>query len=221
VPQAGQNQDWHAARALVQVSDDPDLSVELAWAQMQVDIAAAQVSFEDVLAAHPQLGRGWLGLGLTKLQRSRVQDAITDLQRAAQCLPDHIGTWHALAWTHLLQGDAIASRAIFERALALNRNFAETHGGLAAVAALQGRTKDAHASIRRALKLDSQTMSVRYARIVLLQRAGRHREAQAVLDDVLDRPAPDGGAPLRDRVVAQHLRLAVCGGNGPTPGVSL
>jgi Flp pilus assembly protein TadD len=95
-------------------------------------------------------------------------------------------------------------RSGIAQALALDRNFAESHGGLAVVAVLQGREEEARASLKRALRLDPQAMSAQYAEMLLLQRAGKQEEARRILDAFLSRPAAGGDVPFRD-LVAKHI----------------
>jgi Tfp pilus assembly protein PilF len=122
-------------------------------------------------------------------------------------MPEHVGTWHVLGWTQLMQGDVSAAQRAFERALAADRNFAESHGGLAVVAAMQGRDEEARQSIRRALRLNREAMSPQYAQLLLLKKEGRDQEAQALLDDVLARPAPSTDMRYRDLIDAHQRYL--------------
>ena len=66
-----------------------------------------------------------------------------------------------MAWCNLMKKDLAAAQQNFEAAMALDRNFGETHGGLAVVLALQGRREEAKLSIERALRLDPQSLSAR------------------------------------------------------------
>jgi Tfp pilus assembly protein PilF len=122
-------------------------------------------------------------------------------------MPDHIGTWHVLAWIEILLGNVPAAHSAFRRALALDRNFSETHGGLAVVDALQGREAEARLHIKRALRLDRQSVAVCYAELLLLRREGKTAQAKAVIDELLARPASAEGLQYRDLVEA-HLRTA-------------
>jgi tetratricopeptide (TPR) repeat protein len=184
------------------------LEAMLAQAGMQRDrhdYDAAQASFENVLSAHSDCGRAWLGQALIKLGRLQFEAARQDIEHAAACMPEHIGTWHVLAWTEIMRGDVIAAELAFDRAMALDRNFAETHGGLAVIAALHGRESDARANIKRALRLDAQSMAAQYAELLLLQRADQHEQARAVLETFMARPVAGGDIQLRD-LVALHIR---------------
>jgi tetratricopeptide (TPR) repeat protein len=140
----------------------------------------ARVSFDTAVRVDPRCGRGWLGLALLDLCESRAVEAKRNVQAAASYMPQHIGTWHVLAWANITLGDVAGAQAAFDEALVLDRNFGETHGGLAVIAALQGRDEEARVSVRRALRLDPQALSPKYAEILLLQREGRHEDASVV-----------------------------------------
>lgn len=196
----------HADKALKQ--NPKQLEAMLALASMQSDAQqydVAKASFNTLLEAHPQCGRGWLGLALIELTHLQIEAARRDIELAATHMQEHIGTWHVLAWIHIMQGDVQAAEDAFKSALALDRNFGETHGGLAVIAALQGREEDARASMKRALRLDPQCLSARCAEMALLQREGRNDEARAVLDAVLARPVARSDMQYRD-LVAMRMK---------------
>lgn len=181
----------------------------LALASLQTEarkLEEARQTFETLVQVAPDCGRAWLGLALIELNAMRIETALRDITQAATHMPEHIGTWHVLAWVHLLAGDIAAAHAAFESALALDRNFGETHGGLAAIAALEGRDDEARTAIKRALRLDSQSLSARYAQMVLLHREGKNEQVQSVFDSVMERSAGDG-VQYRDLVARQMQRV--------------
>jgi len=188
--------------------DPTQLEALLAQALLQFgaqDHEAARASFAALLQSHPHCGRAWLGLSLVELTQWRLDAAGHHAEQAAVHLPDHIGSWHVLAWTRLLQGDVAAAGRAFDAALALDRNFGETHGGLAVVAALQGREADARASARRAQRLNPQAMAGHHAEIVLLQQHGRQQEARAAFEAFLARPVARSDMQYRD-LLTTHLQ---------------
>ncbi len=190
--------------------DSLQLEAQLALASIQADAhqhEAAQASFRALVQSHPTCGRGWLGLALADMMQMQYDAARVSIELAACHIPEHIGTWHVLAWLHILGGDAAAAKAAFEHALTLDRNFAETHGGLAVVAALQGREIEAQQIVRRALGLDPQSLAVQYARLLLLQALGQHDKAQAVVNDFLAREVPHRGMLYRDLLAQQMSRM--------------
>lgn len=66
-----------------------------------------------------------------------------------------------------MRGELAEAEQTFRKALALDRNFGESHGGLAVVSALQGKKSEAEEGVQRALRLDPEGLSARYAEMVL------------------------------------------------------
>jgi len=151
-----------------------------------------------VVALHPESGRAWLGLGEGQMLRGAVPEARAMLERASSQMPDHIGTWHALAWCQLLEGDLAGAKRSFNKAFVLDRTFGETHGGFALVHALRGEREEAEASIKRAMRLDPQGRSARYAQSVLMLDDGRPDEARAIVAGILARTPGVEGAVTAD-----------------------
>jgi tetratricopeptide (TPR) repeat protein len=131
------------------------------------DGPAAQAFFEQVLASQPEEGRSWSGMGTASLMQQNFAIAQAQLERAVAYLSEHIGSWHLLAWARIFNEDLAGAQAAFQAALDLDRNFGESHGGMAVVHALQGRREEAEAAIERAGKLDQQGLSAAYAGMVL------------------------------------------------------
>ena len=123
-------------------------------------------------------------------------------------MPDHIGTWHGLAWLQILSGDLLAAEASFGKALAIDRNFGDTHGGLAVVAALQGRTDECRRMIRRALGLNPRSFPARYAESLLLAKAGDREKSADIVRQLLTSAPSDGGASVEVLVAALLERRA-------------
>jgi len=84
--------------------------------------------------------------------------ALAYFDNALATMPGHIGTWHGKAWAQLLSSDLPGAQRSFTSALDLDRNFAESHGGLAVALALQ--------HIERALRLDAFNLSGRHAQAI-------------------------------------------------------
>lgn len=157
------------------------------------NIEAARKTWLHTVAAYPTCGRAWSGLAQVEFNEMEFADAEAHLQTAVTYMPDHIGTWHLLAWIYILRGDSVLAREALDKSYALDRTFGETHGGLAVVDVLDGKLDAAQLGIRRALKLNPEGMSARYAEMLLLQRAGKTTEANALVQQVLDHQAPNNG----------------------------
>lgn len=141
------------------------VNATLALANSHADAAIER--FNEVLSVKPDEGRSWSGLGMASLLRRDLAGATVQLEQAVRYMPSHIGSWHALAWTHLFSNDMVKAEHAFQTALALDRNFGESHGGVAVIFALKGAREDAQAAMDRALRLDPQGLSARYAQMVL------------------------------------------------------
>lgn len=135
-------------------------------------VGEAERNFKHALEIAPNTGRAWLGLGTLALLARDPANAKNLFDKALESLDQHVGTWHMLAWTHLTSGDLDAARTAFERALELNRNFAESHGGLAAVAAMSGNRAEAERSLEIARRLDPESLAAKLAGALLAANAG-------------------------------------------------
>lgn len=158
------------------------------------DVPGAMALLERARARHPEDGRTWSAIGMAELMAGRLPAAREAFTRATRWMPGHVGTWHGLAWCHVFERDLAAAAAVFETALALDRNFAESHGGVAVVLALQGRREEAEAAVRRAQKLDAQGLAARYAQAVLSGEADDPVRFQQLVNEVLAGLQPGGPA---------------------------
>lgn len=175
--------------------DQLDALVACASAHFELgNIEPARKAWLHTTAQYPTYGRAWSGLGQLEFNDLDFVPAEAHLKLAVQFMPDHIGTWHLLAWIYILREDSVLARQALDASYALDRRFADTHGGLAVVDALEGHEDQARIGIRRALKLNPQCMSAHYAELLLLQKAGREDQAKALVEDVLSRTLPDGNS---------------------------
>lgn len=156
--------------------------------------AQAAEMFRAVLARNPREGRSWSGLGMTSVMARDFKSGIAELEKALEFMPHHIGTMHMLAWCHIFTGNLDAAAAVLDRAMEEDRNFGETHGAFAVVAAMRGQQDAATAHIDRALRLDRECLSARYAQMILTGEAADQGRVRAIALKLLSRrPAPQGG----------------------------
>ncbi len=160
----------------------------------QRDVVRARDLLARALECNPSDGRAWSASGFTEMLGMNIERAQQHFQQALLWMPKHIGTWHGKGWACLMQKDMAGARQAFDAALALDRNFAESHGGLAVVLALTGEPERAAEHIELAIRLDKTNLSARYAQAVLSGEAadiqGIQRLAQRLLGQ---RQAPMGG----------------------------
>lgn len=185
-----QAQRW-ADHALTQ-PDAPQeaLVARASVALWQQDARTAEYLLNAAIHNAPEDGRTLSTTAFLALQKLDLATARQRFEYAVQRLSEHIGTWHGLGWTCLLQHDLVRARVAFEAALVLDRNFAESHGALAVLLALGGQSDgqsagqsaataraEAEAFIERALRLDRACLSARYAQAVL---NGEAQDADAI-----------------------------------------
>lgn len=205
-------------------SDDNTAALDLAYEVLAEDpnqldalIACASANFElgrieparkawhHTTEVHPDCGRAWSGLGLLEFNEMELEQAKIHLTLAVKYMPNHIGTWHLLAWVYILENNSLEARAALNASLELDRNFAETHGGLAVVDVMDGHEDSARLSMRRAMKLNTQGFAVYFAELLLLKRAGKDAEADALVNRVLDSVGPNNTLSGR-KLVEQWLQ---------------
>ncbi|PCK06927.1 MAG: hypothetical protein COA42_16895 [Alteromonadaceae bacterium] len=167
----------------------------------------AYADFKKATDAHPKVGRAWSGIGQLAFQDMQFDDAKQALELAVTTMPDHVGTWHLLAWTHLMQNQIEQAEQAFNKAYDLDRNFAETHGGLASIYALKGDKSAAERHIKIAERLDPSGLSSTYARMVLLNNQGQKSEAQALFDKLKNTPNPRLGITPKHLIDAKIAEL--------------
>lgn len=190
---------WSALSVEQGSGDDPTV-VEALVTQASLAMAArdghrARQFAEAALACSPQEGRAWSAWAFAAMLSGDLAAARAAFARATSALPDHIGTWQGKGWAELMQRDLAAAEASFRAALLLDGSFAESHGGLALVLAFQHRVPEAKECAERALRLDRQNLSGRYATAVLNGEVRDSTDLQRLARKLLaGRPAPLGGS---------------------------
>lgn len=164
--------------------------------------AASATDFSHrAISAKPRNGRAWANLGMAELLKLNLTGAREALENATKYMPGHIGTWVALGWTQLLQNDLDAAEASFQAALAIDDNFGETHGGLAAVAAMRENWAQAEQSATIARRLAPDSMAHHYVKIVKQIREGQPELALRLMDRALSSQQAPAGGSLRDMLI--------------------
>lgn len=130
----------------------------------------------------PSMGRAHLGLGLAAAYGGDLAGAVQALKAAVAATPEHLGSWHALAWMQMLSQDLVGAESSLQQALSRDANFGETYGGLALLAALRGDRAAAEAHVRTGARLDPKGVNIIVARIAL----ERVRDGAALNANVLE-----------------------------------
>ncbi|MEH6461582.1 tetratricopeptide repeat protein [Chitinimonas sp. JJ19] len=184
--------------------DDNDAAACLRWGRYSLDhlpdqlhalIATGSVDIVEsgpdvaipklqrALALAPKAGRAWSALALAYFYQRQFAEAEQAFEQAVHHMPEHIGTWHAYGWLHLLQGRLDQAETCFRQALALDRNFGESYGGLAVVAHLKGQQAEADPLLARARRLSPGGISSRYIDLLQAQSTGDSKAAEQLVQD--------------------------------------
>jgi len=195
-----------AERTARAAGDHPEALTTLATLALGEDRAAeAEAGFNQAIAAAPGLPRAWVGRGLARLMTSQAEAASTDIDKGAELFGDHIGSWIAAGWAHFVAGNIAASRDRFERALALDDAFAESHGALAVIDVIEGRSDSARRRSDIALRLDRQCFGAALARVLLAQAEGDAATAEKIYRIALNTPLDDNGRTIASALA--HMGL--------------
>lgn len=140
--------------------------------------------------------RAWVGKGLSELVAGSHEDAARDLQHGAELFGRHIGSWIAAGWAHIMNHDLATAKICFDKAYEIDRNFGETHGSLAVIEILQGRTDEARRLAATGLRLDPKSMSSMLASALLTSSDGRPEAARAIIQKAMRTPIDKSGRTL-------------------------
>lgn len=190
-----------AAKVLATSPEDVNAANVLGSAALErQEIDKAAEHFRRAVGHESDNGRSWLGLGLTQLYRGQHDEAITSLERATQLMPTSSGTVVALGWAHVSKHDFTRAEREFRRAIEVDRNFAETHGGLAVALAFQRKHEEAKTAAQRARRLDPNGFGAAFAHTILMTARGQEERATAMLSELLQRPPAPGHKPLIEQI---------------------
>jgi tetratricopeptide (TPR) repeat protein len=181
--------------------DHPDAMSTLGMLALGDDRATeARDMFDRVLATSEAKPRAWVGRGLSKLLTGEAAAAPQDIDRGAEMFGDHLGSWIAAGWAHVINHDFSTARARFETALEIDPTFAETHGSLAVMDLLENDVSNAQARCETALRLDPACYSGALAKSLLAARSGNEDTARRIFELALNTPIGEG-----NRTIAQSL----------------
>lgn len=190
-----------AREAALAGGDHPDALATLGTLALgEGDPATAREILERSLAQNPQSPRALMGLGLANLALGNANDALQQVDRGAELFEDHLGSWIAAGWAHLVAGDRDTAEHRFATAMRLDDNFAECHGSLAVIAALNGDRTGAEQAIQIARRLDRQSFSAGFAQMLLVASDGNADGAREMLEKALDQPLAADGRTLRQLI---------------------
>jgi tetratricopeptide (TPR) repeat protein len=152
--------------------------------------------FEQVTGEAPQNPRAWIGKGLSLLMTGKAAEGAQAIDHGADLFRNHIGSWVASGWAHFLNDDYVKARGSFQRALSIDPNFAESHGGMAVLDIAEGKFDEARRNAEIALRLNKHCFGAALAKSLLLEKGGRPQLAQKIRAAALSTPIGPRGQTL-------------------------
>ncbi|MBY8825547.1 hypothetical protein [Sphingomonas colocasiae] len=158
------------------------------------DPVSARDLYDRSLSIRDHNPRAWVGRGLSALMDHAPQEAARDIDKGAQQFGDHIGSWIAAGWAHCIAGDLNAARQRFEHALAIDHNFAETHGSLAVIDILEGNQDAARRKVATAIRLDRECFAAALAQVLL--SSDDPARANQIVEQAMQTPLNEKGLTI-------------------------
>lgn len=184
---------------------DSQMDALLAKASCLVNLQqvnAAKPFINKAIEVQPKSGRALSVRGQIELFETHVDEAIATFSEAVKYMPDHIGTWHLLAWSHYLKNDWSQAKEAFDQAMNIDRNFADTHGGLAVIAAMQEDMARATELAKKALRLNPGSYSGLYASAIIAEQSNNNHEAEQIIAGIMASSSHIAGKTNRDLITA-------------------
>lgn len=201
-----------ALEVLAQNPEDVDANVVAGASSMEHQQAVeARNHFETALKHDKENGRAWLGLGLVHLYDQENEKAIEALENAERIFPDNPGIVVTLGWAKIIAKDPVGAEVVFERALRVDRNFSESHGGLAAALAFQRKLDRAEEEIKLAKRLDPASFGADIAKTAVLAVQGQQQNATDVFGKMLERAPKEGVLPLIEQLKIYTTKKGLAG----------
>lgn len=205
-----------ARQVLSESPDNPDAAAVLSTHHLEsLEMDAAEQHLKVLAGREPRNVRAWQGLALAALYRQEHEEAARLLGRARECDPENTGTISTLGWVRVAQHQHARAESVFREGLAVDRNDAELHGGLATALVFQRRFDEAHNEVKLAFALDRHSFGAAFAQSILLKLEGRDELAAKLFGNVLRSSPREGGRTLLDGLIA-HWRRHPPGAGGPS-----
>ncbi|MEX2964298.1 tetratricopeptide repeat protein [Microbulbifer sp. TYP-18] len=160
------------------------------------NLSEADKCFSVVLAQKPGSGRGWLGKGLLVMLKGDFVHSAEYLERAVELMPNHLGTYNALAWAYICSGELGKAEEAAMRANTIEPRFAETQGTLAVIALMKGDKPVANVKAKLANRLSGNSFAGRFAKALLDSGVGEQANAERQLEQILNSEINNEGETL-------------------------
>lgn len=199
----------HALSILERHPDNADAALVCGlWHMEQQEIDLAERHIDAALQLRPNGARAWLARGLLHLYKQEHVQAIAAIETALAGMPDHLGTHATLGWARFAARDWVGAERCFRDLIGIDGSFAESHGGLAASLAAQGRTDEARRAARVARRIDPDNLAALWVRSAMNSSQGQTAVGAPSLEQALRRPLEEKGRSLFDHIQLYGQRQA-------------
>lgn len=151
----------------------------------QGDVAQAMERYVEVLKNDPKNPDALYYVAVVACQEGQFQQGIDLARRAVEFGPPQARVHNLLGQALYREGDRLEAIKSFDRAIALDADFADAHGNRANILADAGFPDEALRSFDRALSLNPASAADWLNRGSLLQALGRHDEALKSFDKAI------------------------------------
>ncbi|WP_163834388.1 tetratricopeptide repeat protein [Spartinivicinus ruber] len=182
-----------AKEVLEQEADNFDARLVLAYQPLwNGQLKSAEKQFLALISERSHSGRAWLGLALVLMQKNEQAEAIKALQQTVRWLPQHVGSWNTLTWCYLLADNIKEAEHAALHAIELQPAFAESQALMGLVAVAKKQWDSAELYIRKALKLNPESIAARYGQLMLAQYNQDEPVAKALSENILNTEITEG-----------------------------
>jgi len=183
-----------AREAAIKAGDHPDALTTLAALSLgENNLSEAEEMLAKARAIRADQPRAEIGQGMLMLAKGDPEGATALLDRGAELFGDHLGSWVAAGWAHLMAGDRQPARKRFETACQIDGTFGEAQGSLAVIEFLDGNVDEARKMAKVATRLDPASFSAALTNVLIAQSDGKPELAERILSKAFKQPIlPDG-----------------------------
>ena len=137
-------------------------------------------------------------------EQNEQAEAIKALQQTVQWLPQHVGSWNTLTWCYLLAERVEEAEQAASRAIDLQPAFSESQAMMGLVAIAKKQPKAAEPYIRKALKLNPESLAAMYGQLMLAQHNQDEIAVQKFSENILNTELTEG-LTIR-KVIQQQMK---------------
>jgi tetratricopeptide (TPR) repeat protein len=198
------------AVSLADESSDGEKSLILATeAGANGDTVKQKEYLDKLIAAYPNDERVRFAYGTYEFGQQDFAAAIEHLKQGAEVAPDYSATYNLLGYSYRQAGDYANAEQAFKKYTVLIPNDPNPYDSYGELLLKMGRFEDSVTQYRKALSIDPNFVASHFGISADLMYQGKHQEASAELQKIIDKARSDG-----DRRLALFGMAVVAADNG-------